>query len=193
MTPRMLHFETTRRRARVAYELARAKVAAFRSMALVALVGVAAFVCFGRAGLTWLPLTVVAWFAIEWRGGALLRGGRVGAGVGLIALAVPIWAFRTCCRAGDAVMGADCCNMTGACAAVGSLIGLTLAAFLVRAPRAHRVESALGMGLALLAVASIRCAELLAGEALGLLGGLAAGAIASSVVAALVDRARRTA
>jgi hypothetical protein len=59
--------------------------------------------------------------------------------------------------------------------------------------RASRTESALGMGLALLAVASVRCAGLLEGEALGLLGGLAAGAVASSLVAALVDRARSAA
>jgi hypothetical protein len=193
MTPRLLPLDALRRRARVAYELARARNGAILARALSVVVAVAAYVAYGHAGFGWLALTAIAWTAIEWRGGALLRGGRVGAGVGLVALAVPLWAFRSCCRVGDAVMGADCCNMTGACMAVGALLGLTLAVFLVRAPRAHRLESALGMGLALLAVASVRCAELLAGEALGLLGGLAAGAIASGLVAALVDRVRRTA
>jgi hypothetical protein len=192
MTTPSLDLHATRRRARVAYEIARLRVGALRSLALVAVVGVAAFVSLGAAGLAWLPLTAVVWTAIEWRGGAILRGGRIGAGVGLAALAIPVWAFRTCCRAGDAMMGADCCNMTGACTAVGALLGLTLAVFLVRMPRAHRAENALGMGLALVAVASVRCAGLLAGEALGLMGGLAAGAIASSLVAVVVDRMRAT-
>lgn len=191
MTPRPSLFEATRRRARLAYELGRARIGALRALALVALVALAAFVSSGRAGFAWLPLTALAWTAIEWRGGALVRGGRIGAAVGLAALAVPMWAFRTCCRAGDAVMGADCCSMTGACAAVGTLFGLALAVFLVRTPRQHRAESALGMGLALLAVASVKCAQLLAGEALGLLLGLSAGALASSAVAALITRARR--
>jgi hypothetical protein len=166
------------------------KAGAIRALALAVLTGVVAFFSFRDAGLAWLPLTALAWTAIEWRGGALLRGGRIGAGVGFAALAMPLWAFRTCCRAGDAMMGRNCCNMTSACTAVGLLLGLTLAVFLVRQPRTHRLESAGGMGLALLAVASVRCAELVAGEALGLLGGLAAGAIASSLVAALVEARR---
>ncbi len=193
MTPGPISFDSMRRRARRAYELARARAGAMRALALVVLVGATAFFSFGHADLAWLPITALAWTAIEWRGGALLRGGRIGAGVGLVALAVPVWAFRTCCRAGDAMMGGDCCNMTSACMAIGLLLGLSLAVFVVRAPREHRVENAIGMGLALLAVASVRCAELLAGEALGLLGGLAAGAVASSVLAAVVDRARRVA
>ena len=193
MTTRASPFESARRRARLAYEVARARTGVVRGLILAVVVGVAALVAAGHASLAWLALTASVWTAIEWRGGALLRGGRVGAGVGLVALLVPIWAFRTCCRMGDAMMGADCCNMTGACVAVGALLGLTLAVSLVRTPRAQRLESALGMVAALLAVASVRCAELLAGEALGLLGGLAAGAIASSLVASLVDRARRPA
>jgi hypothetical protein len=46
------------------------------------------------------------------------------------------------------------------------------------------------MGVALLAVASVRCAGLVTGESLGLLGGLAAGALASSLVVGVVGRAR---
>ena len=179
-----------RQAAKRAYELARVRTGAIRALALVVIAGIAAYVSLGPAGLAWLPLTAVVWTGIEWRGGSVLRGGRVGAGVGLMALAVPVWAFRTCCRAGDAMMGADCCNMTSACSAVGVLLGLTLAVFLVRVPHGQKRESALGMGLALLAVASVRCGGLLEGEALGLLGGLAAGALASSLVAAVVDRAR---
>jgi hypothetical protein len=190
MTTTALPFADARRRARRAYELARLRTGAVRALALAAIVGVAAYVSRGADGLAWLPLTAAVWTAIEWRGGAVLRGGRVGAGVGLMALAVPLWALRTCCRAGDAMMGTGCCNLTGACSAVGAALGLTLAIFLVRVPRARLVETALGMGLALLAVAAVRCGGMLEGEALGLLGGLAAGALASSLVAALVDRIR---
>jgi hypothetical protein len=182
--------ERMRHRARRAYEVARLKIGVIRALLLAALVGVVAFVSFHDTAVAWLAITVVAWSVLEWRGGAVLRGGRVGAGVGFAALAIPLWAFRTCCRAGDAMMGADCCNMTSTCGFVGVLLGLTLAVFLVRAPRAHRVESAIGMGVALLAVASVRCAGLVTGESLGLLGGLAAGALASSLVVGVVGRAR---
>lgn len=193
MTTHPLDFDTSRRRARVAYEVARLRVGAIRAAALTAIVGAAALLSFGKAGLAWLPVTALAWTAIEWRGGALLRGGRVGAAVGLVALAMPLWAFRTCCHAGDRMMGAGCCNMTSACTIVGIALGLALAVFLVRLPRETRGETTIGMSLALLAVASVRCAGLFAGEALGLMGGLAAGAVASSLVAALLNRARRAA
>jgi hypothetical protein len=193
MTSRSLPLEKTRHRARVAYELARLRIGALRGLILTTLVSGAAFLSFGETGLGWLTFTLVAWTVLEWRGGVLLRGGRIGAGVGLAVLVVPHWAFRTCCHAGDAMMGAGCCNMTSACTTIGVVLGLTLAVFLARTTRAERVESAAGMGVALLAVASVRCATLLAGEALGLMGGLAAGALASSLVAALVDRARRLA
>ena len=46
------------------------------------------------------------------------------------------------------------------------------------------------MGLALIAVAAVRCGELMAGEAIGLLGGLAAGTVASSLVASVARRER---
>jgi hypothetical protein len=185
-------FESARRRARVAYELGRLRVGALRSLALAALVGVVTALLYRGAGLAWLVVVALAWTAIEWRGGSLLRGGRIGVAGGLVTLTVPMAAFRSCCRAGDMMLGADCCNMTGACAAVGAVVGLAMSVFLVRAPRGHRFEMGVGMAIALLAVASVRCAQLVAGEAVGLLGGLAAGAIASSLVAAIVDRARRT-
>lgn len=184
------HFEATRRKARRAYELGRLRQGALRAVALALVAGVGAFACAGPTALVWLPLTVLVWTGLEWRGGAVLRGGRVGAGGGLAALVIPLWAFRSCCRAGDAMMGKDCCNMTDACTMVGGAIGLLLAVFLVGAPRSERRERALGMVLALLAVASGKCAELLAGEALGLLGGLAAGALASMALAAVVERVR---
>jgi hypothetical protein len=193
MITRSLPVDSIRRRARAAYELARVKSGALRAALLVILAGTVTFVSSGHAGLAWLALTAAVWTAIEWRGGPLRRGGHVGAAVGLAALAIPLWAFRTCCRAGDAMMGTGCCNMTGACTMVGVALGLTLAVFLIRTPRAMRVEGGVGMGLALLAVASVRCANLVAGEALGLMGGLAAGAAASSLVAAVVDRLRRPA
>ena len=184
------HFETVRLKARRAYELGRLRQGAVRALALAVVAGAGAFVCAGPAALFWLPITVLVWTGIEWRGGALLRGGRIGAGGGLAALVVPVWVFRSCCRAGDAMMGKDCCNMTGACTMVGGAIGLLLAVFLVGAPRRERSERALGMVLALLAVASGKCSELLAGEALGLLGGLAAGAVASMLLAGFVERLR---
>jgi hypothetical protein len=183
--------ESSRRRARIAYEAARLRVGFVHALVLTAFAALVTRLIYGSIEVAWLALMASVWIALEWRGGALLRGGRIGATVGFVALAMPLWAFRSCCRAGNAMMGADCCNMTGACVGIGIVLGLTLAAFLVRAPRTERRATALGMGLALLAVAAIRCGELLAGEAVGLLGGLAAGTVASGLVAAIVHRERR--
>jgi hypothetical protein len=183
--------QVARRRARMAYEAARVRVGLVHALLLTALVALATRLFYGSFAAGWLVITCAVWVGLEWRGGAMLRGGRVGAAIGFVALALPLWAFRTCCRAGNAVMGTDCCDMTGACAGVGVALGLTLAVFLVRLPRTERAASALGMGLALTAVAAVRCGELLAGEAIGLLGGLAAGAIASGLVAAVVHREQR--
>jgi hypothetical protein len=190
MTTAPSKYALASRRARVAYELGRAKVALVRALLLTSLVGGVGWIVLGGGAAVWLPITLVVWLALEWRGGGALRGGRIGAGVGLLALTMPLWAFRSCCRAGESMMGPGCCDMTGACTAVGATLGLALAVFLVRTPRAERTEGAIGMGLALLAVASVRCGGLLEGEAVGLLGGLAAGALASSLVAALVGRLR---
>ncbi len=189
-TPATNGFDTIRRRARRAYELGRLRFGVMRGLALAAVVGFVVLARGNAAGLAWLPVTAAVWAALEWRGGALLRGARVGAWGGLVTLALPLSAFRTCCRAGEAMMGPDCCSMTGACATVGGVVGLVLALFLVHVPPRRRLESAAGMGLALVAVASVRCADLLAGEAVGLLGGLVCGAVASSLVAAVVDRRR---
>jgi hypothetical protein len=191
MTATARKYEAGRRRARVSYELARARAGVVRASGLAVLVAVATHFSSGRVEVPWLALTVVVWSIVEWRGGALLRGGRIGAAVGVVALTMPLWAFRSCCRAGDVVMGADGCGMAGACAAIGVGLGLTLAAFLVRVPRSARVESALGMGLALIAVATVRCGQLVAGEALGWIGGLALGALTSGVAVTVLPPLRR--
>jgi hypothetical protein len=191
MNMTQFNVDLARRRSRLAYELARVRVGAVHALLLTAAAAVVTRLFYGSFEAGWLTITAAVWMWLEWRGGALLRGGRIGAAIGFVALAMPLWAFSTCCRAGNMVMGADCCNMAGACAGIGVALGLTLAVFLARVPRTERTASAVGMGLALIGLASIRCGELLAGEAFGLLGGLAAGALASGVVVTVLPRARR--
>jgi hypothetical protein len=81
--------------------------------------------------------------------------------------------------------------MPGACAGAGVAIGLVLACLLPASGRLR--ETVLGMALGILAVAPMKCASLLLGEAVGLVGGLLAGAALASAVRALVgSRSART-
>jgi len=141
----------------------------------------------GPSSLIWSPLALVAWALVEWRGMELLRGGRVGALAGALTLVLPMSVLRRCCKPGALeMMGADCCSMPGACAAAGVIVGLVLACFLPTQGR--RRDMILGMMLGMAAIAPMKCSTLLVGEAFGLLGGLVAGALATSAVRVFVGR-----
>jgi len=173
-----------------AYERGRMKMALVHALTFC-FVGAGLSLAFvGARSLVWLPLTFVAWALLEWRGVGLLRGGRVGALAGVVTLALPMSLLRRCCRPGAVeVMGMDCCSMPGTCAAAGVLVGLVLAFLLPT--KGSRREAALGMVLGVVAVAPMKCTGLLLGEAVGLVGGLVAGALVAS--AARMALARRTA
>jgi hypothetical protein len=89
------------------------------------------------------------------------------------------------------VNGADCCTMPGACLAAGGVVGVVLAAF-VPFGRGSWWRTATGMVLGVASVAIFKCATLFAGEAVGLIGGIAAGLVAASAARSFV-RARSAA
>jgi hypothetical protein len=178
--------ERARRVAKRAYELGRLRTAVLHAAAVAALVAGAAAIAVGIRALAWLPLTWLGWVLVEWRGAWLLRGARRGLLAGVAALFLPLSILRPCCAAGTV----DCCSgsMPPMCAAVGGLLGLSLALLIPRAPGARRVEAALGVTVGAASVAALRCGPLLMGEAAGLLGGLTAGVLAASLARAWMDR-----
>ena len=124
--------EKPRRLARRAYELGRLRQATLRGAGITALVGVAAMTALGARALAWLPLTMLGWALLEWRGTWLLRGARRGLLAGIAALFLPLSLLRPCCATG----AIDCCTgaMPQVCMAVGGLLGLSLALLIPRAP-----------------------------------------------------------
>jgi hypothetical protein len=177
------------RAARRAYEAGRLRAAALRGAAVAAAAGVLTVLVPGPRAIAWLPLTWLVVAFAEWRGLSLAKGARRGVLAGAATLFLPVTLLRTCCAA-DAAMDGACCARPEACVAAGLLVGLVLAAGLpVRG--GSRVQAAIGMAAGMLAVASLRCGGLVLGEALGLLGGLAAGVAVAGVASSLLDlRAR---
>lgn len=170
-----------------AYELARLRMAAVHAVTFCLLSAGLSLVFVGAQSLLWLPLTLVAWGILEWRGVGLLRGGRIGAVAGALTLALPLSLLQRCCKAGALhVVGASCCSMPGACAVAGMVIGLVLACLLPTDRK--RGETVLGMVVGIAAIAPLKCSTLLAGEALGLVGGLLAGVLAASAMRMVVGR-----
>ncbi|MBL8679120.1 MAG: hypothetical protein JNK05_08130 [Myxococcales bacterium] len=172
------------RRARRAYELGRLRSASLFAVALSALVAVAAYFAVGAQALPWAAWTLIVWVVVGWRGGALLQGARRGLYAGAATFLLPLSILRPCCKPG-VVMTSDCCTRPELCIVAGGAIGLGLALFLPRSKSASRWETAGGMVLGVLSVAVLKCAKLFAGEALGLLGGLAVGVLVVSSVGAL--------
>jgi hypothetical protein len=170
-----------------AYERGLLRMAAVHAVTFCLLSAGLSLVFVGARGLIWLPLTLAAWGFVEWRGVGLLRGGRIGALAGVVTLALPMSILRRCCKPGAlAMVGADCCSVPGACAAAGVVVGLVLACFLPADGK--RRDVVLGMVVGIAAVAPMKCSTLLVGEAVGLVGGLLAGVVATSAVRAVVAR-----
>jgi len=176
-------------RARRAYELGRARSSLWRALALAVPVGGATWFLSGKSGLIWLPAATLAWVFCYWRGDAFLRGASYGFLGGVVTFLLPMSILRPCCAPGAMpMMGTACCTMPGACLAAGAVVGLGLAA-VVPFGKTSWLQTALGMMLGMASVAVVKCATLFAGEALGLLGGLAAGVATASFAKSLL-RAR---
>ncbi|XYH94679.1 hypothetical protein ACMHYB_43675 [Sorangium sp. So ce1128] len=181
-------FDAARRAARRAYELGRLRSSAIRAAVVAAASAAAALVAVGPDAIVWVPVTLLVWVFIEWRGTWLLRGARRGLLAGLATLALPLSVLRPCCRVGADMSSGTCCTMPGACVAVGAMLGLSLALLVPRVPSDHRATTAIGMVLGVGSVAALRCSALLFGEAVGLIGGLVAGVVAANLARAWMDR-----
>jgi hypothetical protein len=169
-------------RIRRAYELGRVRTALLSASLVTALVATLAVVAGEAQMLAWLPVTFAAWSWLFWRGGDWLAGGRLGVLAGAVTLVLPMSILRPCCKPGMdmATMGADCCTRPELCGVSGVVLGLLLAVSLPMRG-GSLAKTALGASLGVVAVASMRCSALFVGEALGLLGGLAAGIAVASV------------
>jgi len=137
-----------------------------------------------------LALPFVAWTCVAWRGGSLARGGAFGLFAGVAGWLVPMSLLRPCC-ATMAATSADCCTRPDCCLEAGALIGIVLALCspidLQRRSFAERIAGTLLIAGATL---GMRCTGLFVGESIGLLGGLALGAVATSAARAWMTRLR---
>jgi hypothetical protein len=177
------------RAARRAYELARLRRGALRAALLVSALAVLASMLVSPAAAVPLLGLFAVWTALDWRGGAWLRGARFGVPAGVLSWLVPTAAIDGCCRLGCALTGGACCGVTGACTMFGVVLGLAVGVAVTRGKEPWRVESAVGGALALIAAAAPRCATLVIGESVGLvLGVLAGAAIATAASVALRTR-----
>jgi hypothetical protein len=185
-----VNFDTAYRASLRQYELGRLRVSVQRAAMVCILVAGAATFLFGKVALVWIPITLVSLTFTEWRGSLLMQGARRGLLAGLASLLLPLSILRPCCGVDAKAMGVSCCVMPSACWVTGTVVGLAMTLFLPKAPRRKRKQAALGLILGVTSVAVLRCSMLFLGEAVGLLGGIAAGVIATSAARAWLSRVR---
>jgi len=176
--------ERARRRARAMYELARAGSGLWRGAAIAAAV---ALVAVWRREIAGVPLAAISLSTIalvEWWGGRLAAGARVGLGGGFLALLAPLSLLRPCCAAHAMSATCDCGLISGGCLVAGATIGLLVGVLLPRVARARCAPSLAGGALAAISVAAARCPGLVRGESLGLLGGILVGVVVTGAVSA---------
>ncbi len=145
----------------------------------------ASLVAMGLMFAMWLRFDSIVWsfclvpFLVlgftEWVGQDVMRGARRGAIGGLVPTLVPAVVLRPCCGVDGMMTAASCCTMPSVCTALGAVLGLAVA-WTASGKRASHATYA-GVALGAMSVAFVRCGGLFLGEALGLLGGLAAGVI----------------
>jgi hypothetical protein len=138
-------------------------------VALLAVVGATSL-----PSAAWLAPIFAVWVFVAWRGALMWRGALGGLVAGLGALAVPVSVLRPCCA--TMVKGASC-SMPEMCVAAGAVLGLVVAATLPRLRTTSEwARAAGGAMVAVVSLVACRCADMLLGESLGLLGGLLASA-----------------
>jgi hypothetical protein len=169
---------------RRSYELGRARMALVRAFMGATIAATFAMVTLGRGALLWVGLPLAALAFVEWRGGALARGGHRGFVAGLVTLALPMSVLRPCCDA-SMIASDACCTMPSMCGVSGVVLGLALALVWPRekSPRDHMLAGA-GVAFGALSIAAMRCSGLFVGEAIGLAAGLVAGIVASTAARA---------
>jgi hypothetical protein len=158
-----------RERAQRAYERGRLATSLVRAAVVVLATGALSWFVRGHESLVALPLVFVIVVGGEWIGTLVGQGMRRGAALGLLSWLVPMSVLR------------PCCTMPSCCVATGAVLGLVLAFF---APRARDTKAymwgSVGLAAGALGVTALRCTGLFAGEALGLLGGIALATLAVS-------------
>lgn len=168
------------KRALGAYERGRARTALVHALVITVALGVASWVVQGTRALGLLPLVLVLAAFAEYRGRSFGQGVRRGTALGLGSWLVPMTLLRPCCANMDpSRLAGPCCTMPACCLAAGACLGLlfSLATPRSRVDRTSESSGALGLVLGAVSVTAIRCTGLFTGEVLGLLGGIALGAL----------------
>jgi len=178
-------YRVTRR----AYELGRLRAALGRAPWVAVPIAGLGILTSGRSALLVLPFTLLVWVFVHFRGDELLRGSWYGLLGGLVTSLLPMSVLRPCCDM-NAAAGASCCTMPGACLGAGALVGVLLAAA-VPLGKASWWRTACGIALGMASVAVVKCTTLFAGEAVGLVGGIAAGVAVTAAAKALLARRSR--
>lgn len=178
--------------ARRQYELGRLLWALRHAAVVTVAVALLCALAFAGRGLVWLPATFVIVSFTEWRGVFWMKGARRGLVAGFASSLLPLSVLRPCCGVDARAMGATCCTMPSACWAAGAAVGLAMAVLLPKAPEGRRLEAVVGMVLGASAVAVLRCSTLFLGEAVGLLGGIVAGVVATSLASTWLGSERPT-
>jgi hypothetical protein len=175
--------DVARARARRSYEGAMLRLALVRAALVTGLVALLA-----ALGMTsvpspaWLAPIFVVWVFVGWRGALLWRGALGGLAAGLGALVLPVSVLRPCCA--TMTQGASC-SMPQVCVAAGVALGLVVAATLPRLRTGSEwARAAAGAMVAVVSLVACRCADMLIGESVGLLGGLLASAAAVAMARA---------
>lgn len=182
-------YQATRR----SYEMGRLATSIRHAAMATVLAATVSVLAVGKSALLWLPATFLAVTFTEWRGVFLMKGARRGLIVGIVSMLLPLSVLRPCCGLDAKAIGESCCTMPSACWAAGAAVGLAMALLLPKAPPGRRTQAAVGMIVGVTSVAVLRCSMLFLGEAVGLLGGIAAGVVASSLARACIDRIRSAA
>jgi len=167
------------RQARRAYEYGRLRSSVVKALVVTLLVAMLGWVTVGTASFRLLPATFAIWVFAHWLGQSFQRGALFGLLGGVVTHLLPMSILRPCCDM-NAMQGADCCTMPGACLLAGAAVGVALAAAVPFGRESWR-QTALGMAAGLTSVAVLRCATLFTGEALGLVAGLVGGLLLASV------------
>jgi hypothetical protein len=171
-----------RSRALAKYESGRRSTALFRALIVALATGTLSVLVRGPKSLVFLPLVFLAVAVGEWRGKLFGQGLRRGTVLGLASWLVPMAVLRPCCATMDAgATAGPCCTMPGCCLAAGACLGFVLVLFSPRGrKRLDDMSGAVGFAMGALGVTALRCSALFAGEAFGLLGGIALGALVVS-------------
>ena len=183
-------FAIAYRATRRSYEVGRLMTALRHAAMLTLLVAVVAGFLFGRRALMWLPITLLAVTFTEWRGMCLLAGARRGLLAGFGSMFLPLSHLASLLRYrrkgdGDRLLH-HALGVLGNRSSRRSRDGASSS----KGAGGQRTQAALGMILGVTAVAVTRCSMLFLGEAVGLLGGMAAAISAAGMARGWLNRRR---